>query len=82
MGTLFDFPVEIVLADKNTLFDLFAVFYEDFKRSALRRPAAGAYIHLLVTRLRELVRSVGPHLHGTSHLVQQYKSLVNEHFHQ
>ena len=76
---LFDFPPELFLDADHALFSLFTLFFEDTKNLMLNNDTLTAYLHLIITKLKAFIKTAKPKLDGASHLVQEFKRLINQH---
>lgn len=77
---LFSLPSHISLGDQPPLFRLLADLYEEYKAAGPAHAVYGAYLHLLITKLKTFAGVKGDVLTFSDGLFQQYKRLVNDHF--
>lgn len=77
---LYTLPSQIALEKQEFLFELMAAFFTEFKAGEAGTEVYGAYLHLLITKLRQLSQSVKIGHSASDQLFQLYKREVNEYF--
>jgi AraC-like DNA-binding protein len=79
VSLLFDFPAEIPLNADHALFELFTLFFADFRNKKLDHDTSKAYLQLLFAKIKPFTKTAKPKLDSASHLVQEFKRLINQH---
>lgn len=77
---LFGLPFCMAVPEEVRLLPLLATLYDEFQAGVVTAPLSGAYLHLLVTKLKTLPGTRAGSNGLADGLFQQYKRLVNEHF--
>lgn len=80
IGILFDLPAHIPLGNQPRLFRLLSDLYEEYKDTEASYPVYGAYLHLLIAKLKMLSGTNNDTGTFSDGLFQQYKRLVNDNF--
>lgn len=77
---LFGLPPHIHLGGQPRLFRLLTDLREEYEAGRPGHAVYGAYLHLLITKIKELSGTENDVLTFSDGLFQQYKRLVNDHF--
>lgn len=80
ISTLFNFPVKIHLRSNDLVFAIAALLQEEFKLKPFNNADYSAYIHLLITKLSILANAEKPNFVKGTHILQQFKRLVDSSF--
>lgn len=77
---LYTLPTQIALQKQELLFEIAAAFFSEFKTGEAGTEVYQAYLHLLISKLRQLSQTVKIGYSASDQLFQLYKREVNEHF--
>lgn len=77
---LYTFPAQIALGEQSLLFDLMAAFYTEYKTLMPGNKVCGAYLHLLISKLKQIAKLSDRNEQSNDHLFQSYKRMVNAQF--
>lgn len=80
VNALFHFPAYVPLASPEVLFQLVTLFFQEYIAASVDSSTGQAYLHLLVTRLQQMLAVNKKEPVAVNSMFQQFRQLVHSHF--